>query len=209
MTATIGAISLNIALVLYLINYFPQLVHNKRGKYIAHFSVYYHVLLYMSCITDLFYGIGMHMPWQYKTVSCCWVGYLSIQHYQLRHVLKNYMHGLLLFLLCIGVLALLFFNQHKEIFIICGFLTQGTALIYAFPQIIKNIGTQAALSLSISRLSIDLLSKICDNISAHIFAWPLPSLLGAALSVIVCGVLVFQWISARQERDGYILHEAT
>ena len=152
----------------------------------------------MSCLADLFYGIGLHMPWQYKTVSCCWVGYLSVQHYQLRQYFKNAVHWGIITLMLAGMFALLFLLQYKNIFLTFGYLSQATAFTCVLPQVLKNIGTSAALSLSIARLSLDWFSKLCDNVSAYALAWPLPSKLGAAFSIAMCMVLMYQWIRSRQ-----------
>src|SRR3990167_2545698 len=82
-TNIIGQISLNISLVLYLTNYIPQLFHNHKGVHLSGLSIYFHTILFFSCFMDLFYGFGMHLPWQYKTVSISWLCYLYFQHRQI------------------------------------------------------------------------------------------------------------------------------
>lgn len=203
-----GTISLNVSLVLYLINYVPQIIHNQFRHYMSCLSFYFHYLLLISCVADLIYGIGLHMPWQYRLVSISSVLYLLIQHVQIRKITTNqsfhYATLVTVMITIAGFLCLYFFKDDKLFFILFGYLSKMAGWISCFPQIIKNFtSTSAALSLSIFYLLLDLCSNLCDNVSAWVFSWPLPSKLDAIFSVIICLLLIYQWQATRKK----LLHE--
>lgn len=202
MKTLIGNLSLNISLILYLTNYIPQILHNRKGIYLPELSVYFHALLFLSCIMDLFYGFGLSMPWQYKLVSISGVFYLGLQHYQIGKIAKKTLffqiNILLVFIFCIGIFSYLFLTHVKFLFIGFGYLSQSAGFICALPQIVKNIDSTAALSLSVFYLFLDLFSTICDNISAYTLTWPLPSKLGAAFSTAICLLLLYQQMNVKK-----------
>ena len=196
MISLIGKISLNASLVLYLVNYIPQLFHNQKNEKITGLSFYFHLLFLLSCLTDLVYGLGAHMPWQYVLVSITATLYLLVQHVQIKKVIVSHLFFIgTCFLISIffSGLFLLFFDKYNTfIFILFGYVSQTTSWICCFPQIIRNMGSAAALSLSLIYLSVDLLCNACDNVSAWILSWPIPSKLGAIFSTVICLVLIFQ-----------------
>lgn len=202
MTPLIGNISLNISMVLYLINYIPQIIYNGTQQKISGLSFYFHYLLLLSSLFDLIYGLGAHLPWQYCLVSILYIVYLFIQHVQIKKVLPDpyFYYGvyLILTIACGGFIALFFFKQDRTLFIIFGYASQVTGWMCCFPQIIKNMGTLSALSLSIFYLLLDLFSNICDNISAWTLSWPMPSKLGAIFSTMICFMLIYQRIIAHR-----------
>ncbi|MCX7124731.1 MAG: PQ-loop repeat-containing protein [Gammaproteobacteria bacterium] len=205
MLPIVGKISLNVSLVLYLINYAPQIIHNKMRHQTAGLSFYFHQLLLFSSITDLIYGIGVHMPWQYRLVSVSAIFYLFTQHIQIKEVIHDRLFYnascFVIIITIVGCLCLYFFKQSKSLFISFGYLSQIAGWISFFPQIIKNIGSTAALSLSLIYLLIDLFSNICDNVSAWVLSWPMPSKLGALFSTLICLVLIYQLRIARRKLD--------
>ncbi|OGT43001.1 MAG: hypothetical protein A3F13_07800 [Gammaproteobacteria bacterium RIFCSPHIGHO2_12_FULL_40_19] len=192
----IGKISLNLSLVLYLVNYIPQLFYNKSDHTISGLSFYFHILFLVSYFTDLIYGLGAHMPWQYVLVSSTGTLYLLIQHVQIKKIIISrlfYSSTFFLgFILLCGLSFLFFDRQNRFIFIVFGYMSQMAAWICCFPQIIKNVGSSAALSLSVLYLMVDLLCNLCDNVSAWVLSWPMPSKVGAIFSTLICGVLIFQ-----------------
>jgi len=84
-TAMIGAISLNISFVLYLLVYLPQVFHNRKPNHIPSLSLGMHFILYTSYCLDLFYGFSRDLQWQYKTVSVVSLTLLIIQHLQITY----------------------------------------------------------------------------------------------------------------------------
>ena len=198
-TAAIASLSLNLSLVIYLTNYIPQLLHNHRSTHISNLSSYFHALLFISYFADLLYGFGCQLPWQYKLVSISGVFYLYFQHRQLKPFLDSrvllWTNIILFFLMA---LFIIFYVIDKSfLFTLFGYIAEAAGVACALPQIIKNIGTAAALSLSASYLGLKLISEICDNISAHLLSWPLPSKIGAAISMILCLVMIHQLYRAR------------
>ncbi|MDP1574966.1 MAG: PQ-loop repeat-containing protein [Coxiellaceae bacterium] len=192
----IGMLSLNISLVLYLINYIPQLWHNKIDRHISGLSFYFHCLFLLSYLTDLIYALGCHMQWQYCLVSVIGMVYLFIQHGQIKNAITAQsflvINCLLTLTIFLGVFFLCLEKHHGVIFIIMGYFSRVTGWIAFFPQIVKNIKSSTALSLSALYLIIDLACKLCDNVSAWILSWPMPSKLGAIFSIVICSILIFQ-----------------
>lgn len=188
-------------MILYLIMYFPQLIHNKNGR-LVDLSLHFHNLLVFYYITDLIYGFGLLMPWQYRLVSIIGLICLIIQHIQLRRIHHNNRYfiystyGLCLFGI-FGFISVLH-QFPRNFFIDLGYVSQAVALFYRFPQIYKNIGSVAALSLSMGYLTLTFFCAMCDNVSAWFLHWPTPSKLGAIIGILLSGTLIIQWFLAKR-----------
>lgn len=89
MYETIGNAVLNLAFILYLIHYFPQLLTNRKNSNLEHLSLHFHGMLSVCYFSDLAYGLGMNMPWQYRCVSMIGSACLLIQHGQLLNIHKD------------------------------------------------------------------------------------------------------------------------
>jgi uncharacterized protein with PQ loop repeat len=199
-------LSLNISMVLYLISYIPQLRRNAKKNQLSNLSLHFHHLLMLSYITDLIYGFGLSMPWQYKTVSLVGTVLLLIQHKQLFAL--NSKNAYLIMSICAFCLllvssvliSLLFSQQIRFIFFITiGYIAQTANLLYAAPQIYRNFtSSKAVLSLSIGYLTLNFICMLCDNISAWLLHWPLPSKLGAMVLTVFFSILIYQWRSCKK-----------
>ena len=204
MSTLIAKITLNLSMILYLIHYIPQLWHNQKAQQLSGLSSYFHGLLFLGGLTDLIYGFGLSMPWQYKLVSFSSVSCLFIQHCQLKKIISRiHFIKITLVLVCIffAGISLFFINEKNKLpFELFGYLSQACAITCTFPQIIKNMLSLSAMSLSLFYLILDLICSVCDNISAAILAWPLPSKLGALFSVLTCVFLIYQRIKVTSKK---------
>jgi len=192
----IGELTLDISTIIYLFSYIPQLIHNRHQKNLNELSLYFHDLLLFSFLTDIIYGLGMKMPWQYILVSLVGTVSLLIQHIQLFRLNKSrrlIVNSSLFLLLVLYAGILLIMNQpNRSLFILVGYASEGAGVIYCLPQILKNIDSRAAIALSGFYLGLEMASTLCDNVSAWFLSWPLPSKLGACFSLIVLLVLISQ-----------------
>ena len=91
---TLGEISLNLSVVIYLIFYLPQLLRNRNPKNLDQLSIYFHSLLFLAASTDLLYGFGTIGQWQYKLISLTTFSCVLWQHKQLLQHYKNNKHAL-------------------------------------------------------------------------------------------------------------------
>lgn len=203
----IGHYTLNISMILYLIMYFPQLYHN-RSERLVDLSLHFHNLLTLYYIMDLIYGFGLLMPWQYRLVSTIGLICLIIQQIQLRRIHRKRRYFVFsAFGLCLfgafGIFSVLY-QFPKNFFIDLGYVSQAVALFYRFPQIYKNVGSMAALSLSMGYLTLMFFCAMCDNVSAWFLHWPAPSKLGAIISILLSGTLIIQWLLVKRKNN----HEA-
>lgn len=200
MTSIIGKITLDISVILYLINYIPQLWHNYKGGNLPGLSVHFHVLLFLSYVTDVFYGLGFKMPWQYLIVSFSSCFCLCIQHYQIHKVSDRRFFSMVnivfsgVFILGMGLLF--FGDKSSKWFLLFGYVSQALGFICVLPQIVKNTTFLSALSLSIVYLLLDFCCDMCDVINGWIFSWPLPSRLGAIFAVMIDIVIIGQQVHA-------------
>ncbi len=203
--STIGAISLNISFLLYVIHYFPQLIHNQRDGQLQQLSLNFHYLLGFCYLADLNYGYGLGLPWQYRLVS--WVGVLCliIQHFQLTKIYKHLRSFKWVSCLLALMTGMTFYALYTEFspsyYSAMGYLAHVTGLFFFLPQIIKNYRQPAALSLSINFLLLDWICYFCDNVSAWSLAWPLPSKIGAFVGLILLSILILQWLVTSRRQN--------
>lgn len=197
MNEIIGKIALNIAFVLYLIHYWPQLWHNQNKAKIQQLSLSFHFLLSVCYLADLSYGFGMHMPWQYRFVSAVGLLCLTIQHWQVwrfynhSHFILKVYHFSLLFFALVSALSI-FCNLPENVYITMGFLAQTSALCYMLPQIVKNYHHRQHHALNLSYLSFNWICFFCDCIAAFALQWPMPSKFGAVFGFCCISILLAQ-----------------
>lgn len=197
---TIGAVSLNISFVLYLVHYLPQLIHNQRQNRLAQMSLGFHYLLVLSYISDLNYGYGLGLPWQYRLVSIIGLCCVLIQHAQLAKLYQSLINFKIMtcvffVLLLLSVIAI---STHfpAAYYLVMGYMAQVAGLFYFMPQIIKNYRSGTVMALSLSFLVLDLICYACDNVSAWALNWPMPSKIGALMSLLLITVLIIQRLAA-------------
>lgn len=201
-SANIGAMSLNISFVLYLVVYLPQIIHNRTPGHIADLSPSMHLILYISYCLDLFYGFSSQLQWQYKTVSIISLSLLFIQHAQLsRHYLLERKWSALkfnlLFMVGTGILILYFFvwQQAKLPTMatqITGYIARLGFLIYILPQIIKNRTLKSTRALSIKFIYLSLTLSFLDMISAWCLNWGWPNKLGSPITISLLLIILMQ-----------------
>ena len=197
----IGAITLNVSFVLYLLVYVPQILHNRHTHHLAHLSIGMHSLLYMGYCLDLLYGFSHHLQWQYKTVSMVGFSLLVFQHLQLMRYFGMqrkwpwvHMSGLLL-MSALGVLY--FFIQQKAQVsenntLAIGYLSRLCFLLYTLPQIIKNKTLQSANAISLKFIYFSMTLSLLDLISAWCLDWGWPNKLATPIMLSLMGILLMQ-----------------
>lgn len=194
----LGTISLNIAFILYLISYFPQLKHNQQDRHLRELSLSYHYLLLFAYGCDLFYAFALQMPWQYKTVSIVGLLCLLYQHYQLwrLHASDHSFKGLTIIGLGLSIISynyLLTAHLSTTTNLFIGYLSQLCFLIYLCPQVLKNIKLASARSLNLTYLLFSWSCCLCDTIAAWCLHWPLPNKMGSVIRLLLSGLLLCQW----------------
>ncbi len=198
MSDMLGAFALNLAFILYLIHYFPQLIHNTQNAKLQQVSLHFHGLLGISYLTDLCYGIGMQLPWQYRTVSLIGTICLGIQHCQLMKLHRQAWifqgYTLLLAVILITFCINTFNDSSTHFFLLMGYVSQITSLIFLLPVIVRNFSQKKAQSLSISYLGLNWLCYGCTLTAAYCLHWPLPSKLGTLFGLLCLSTLMIQTI---------------
>lgn len=192
----IGAIALNAAFVLYLIHYLPQLHHNRKKKQLQTISLHFHGLLGICYLSDLSYGMGMHLPWQYCTVSFIGTLCLAVQHQQLSALHRDNR----IFHIYTWVFAAIFslfilenaLSPSPFFFLAMGYLAHTTALLFLLPVIIRNAKQKHARALSDGYLYLNSLCYLCNLIAALSLNWPFPSKIGASFGLGCLIILLLQ-----------------
>ncbi|HBB52860.1 MAG TPA: hypothetical protein DCZ80_03050 [Legionellales bacterium] len=200
MYSLFGHAFLNLAFILYLVLYLPQIYHNAKYQAFHRMSFLMHMMLLQAYSCDLFYGISKHMPWQYLSVSFIGLSCLLTQHLQW-FMFKLRQEKLFdwRFLIC-GILAvlipfLLWFQFPHAIwqFKIQAWVSRALFLLHFVPQIIKyhqNKLKRDAISLSYLSLSISL--SICDLLAALCLNWDLANQVGSFASLALKLYLMYQ-----------------
>ena len=203
-TNLIGNISLNMAMILYLIQYLPQLYHNKTVAHLKNMSLTFHFIFFIAYVTDLIYAFGMHMPWQYTMVSIVGLISLLIQHRQLTKIhegtLLNYM--LVVFtLFFIAAIRSIIIKQTEQFYIDMEVVSYLGLLTFRLPQLYRNWRLGTGEALNINYLFLSLSCTICDNISGWSLNWPWPNRVGAFVLLIIIVLLLLQTLHYRKRGE--------
>lgn len=193
MITTIGHISLTISSTIYLIWFIPQILLNFKRKDTEGLSMLMHGILCIAYLTDLMYGFGLAMQWQYRMVTIAGLCSLTLQHYQFgRYGLHRASEKISYYILSLIALALfcyaiyvIGFSAHVQNFYDhIGMFTNICWLGYMLPQIIKNYNNKSVVGLSPYFVGIAIFLNICDATSAWALDWDYPSKVGPCISFI-------------------------
>lgn len=198
---SLGQISLNLSLLIYLFLYLPQVIHNQKQANLDGLSAWMHISLYLAYGLDLLYGFGSGLPWQYKTVSAVGWLLLNIQHLQFvyhfnqkKQFVLQALFGTLL-IVCMGIVIYGVSNRpfsHLSLSFL-GYIAQVGFIIAFIPQILKSKQLQSAQAVNIIYILLGLLLAFLDFISAWQLTWGWPNKLGSLLAISLTGILLIQY----------------
>lgn len=200
---SIGQITLNISLTIYLIWFVPQILLNFKRKQTSGLSLLMHGILYLGYLTDLLYGFGLGMQWQYRAVTIVGLLSLTIQHYQFyrydlqqrsQNLTYKLLTGVYLLILAYAVLAISLHYHSKAFYDLAGMVANGCWLCYMFPQIITNYRQRSTQGLSSAFVILAIFLNLCDSASAWTLGWDYPSKIGPAVALVGNAILFFQVI---------------
>src|SRR5262249_34726132 len=149
--------TLNISLIIYLIWLLPQLLLNFKRKDTQGVSLLMHGILCIGYISDLLYGFGREMQWQYRLITIIGLCSLAIQHYQFWHygmhrITQKMTYSILniiyLSLITYAVAALKAGYYSREFYDLIGMLANVCWLSYMLPQIAKNFVNRSTFGFS-------------------------------------------------------------
>lgn len=211
MSESIGYICLNIALVLYLIHYLPQLIHNRNAINRSQMNVHFHGLLSICYLCDLTFAFGMNMPWQYCLVSVIGTLCLLAQHYQLKN-LDQQKKLLSSYQMLISFFSLLFFisiyiKLPQPFFLLIGYISQVALWTYTLPQIWQNYIYKQGRGLNKLYLSMNLACSSLDVIASISLSWPMPAKIGALFGLACTSILLYQ--TGNNQRNINMVEEMT
>jgi uncharacterized protein with PQ loop repeat len=206
---SIGNITLNLSLTVYLVWFVPQIILNFKRKDTEGLSMLMHGILCIGYLSDLMYGFGRDMQWQYRLVTIVGLCSLSIQHYQfgrygLHRATEKYPYfalNVVYMALLIYVINVLILGVHSKAFYNhAGMLANACWFSYMLPQIIKNYRNQSTTGLSLGFVLLGLFLNVCDMTSAWTLGWDYPSKIGPAVTLLGNLFLLSQVFSYAKRR---------
>lgn len=191
----IGQITLNTSLLIYLIYFLPQIIHNQWHRKTAQISVWTHWGMLCANSFDLIYGYGYQLPWQYLTVTWISLTFIMLQQWQiyLQSQYKGFYQHMLAHGVLIVAIVMAMTPYASSLLWILGFISVGLYSLYWLPQIIKNAHTRKAEGFSVWFIVLNFTALGCDLCSALIFGWPLPSLISPIVIMVLLSVLMLQY----------------
>ena len=197
----IGHITLNVSMTIYLVWFVPQVILNFKRKDTEGLSMLMHGILCLGYLSDLIYGFGLGMQWQYRTVTIVGLCSLSIQHYQfgrygLHRVAEKVTYFALSFvfvsLFIYAIYAIKFGSHARSFYDFEGMIANICWICYMMPQIIKNFANRSTIGLSKYFVFIAIFLNMCDSTSAWTLGWDYPSKIGPAATFIGNFILILQ-----------------
>jgi uncharacterized protein with PQ loop repeat len=192
---------LNVSTFFYLLLFLPQIFLNFKRHSTKGLSLLMYGILFVGYCTDLLYGFGLNMPWQYRLVTVVGLCCLTIQHLQFGYYgqqnhQQKYTYYFVTLIYCLFFyccLHLLITGHHsKNFYDTIGILTNLCWICHTVPQIIKNYFNRATMGLSAGFVALAIGLNICDALSAWLLHWDYPSKIGALLGLSGNGLLLLQ-----------------
>lgn len=205
----IGEYSLTISSIFYVYWCIPQVVLNFQRKSTEGLSFGLHSLLLTGYCGDLFYGFGLHLPWQYRLTTIVGLISLLIQHCQIAYYgyqknLKKTHYFLMTIFIATILLFTLFHLYHTHysphLYDTIGMLNNLCYTLYMAPQIIKNYQRKATTGLSHVFVFLALFLCSCDLTSAYTLQWPWPNLVGSSMELFGNSLLLLQIFYYRRQK---------
>lgn len=193
----IGYITLNISLIIYVIHFLPQTIHNQFKHTTTNISLWTHTLMIIANSLDLVYAVGFKLQWQYILVDVVLLVFLAIQQLQILNDKKSrLMLSHTLFISLYLFFIMLFITNIKittNYLLLFGMVSGGIYNIYWLPQIYKNYKSKNAQGFSIYFLGLSLVSILCDVSSAIFLKWPVVSVLSYISLSLLLSIQIFQY----------------
>lgn len=196
MAHTLGIVSLNLSLCLYLILFIPQIITNHKRQGVG-ISYGMHLILCLGYLADCLYGYGLHLNWQYRLVTVIGLLSLGYQHYQIYRYNGQDHPCFSLTTACLGaalITAIAFIHwplSHTQ-YDAVGMLSNAAWLLYALPQIYKQAQQHSTAGLSCSFLYLTLTLSVLDGMTYWLLNWDYPSKIGHAIRVCEHLFLLYQ-----------------
>ena len=173
----IGHIALNIASMLYMVTYLPQLWHNHQQPHLDSMNFGFHAMLLLGTTMDLYNAFGIIAQWQYQAVGCMCLIYLLLQHLQWWSVAKK-KQCLLLYhstswcvaIVLLGLCDTALLQSHTWC-LSMAWLAQLAYICYSIPQIISNHFHPGSQALSMKFIYLAMATNLCDSIAAWALQW--------------------------------------
>ncbi len=203
MALNVGEVSVTLSMSVYLVWFVPQIWLNFKRKNTEGLSLGMHGILCLAYLSDLIYGFGLGMQWQYRVVTVSGLLSLAIQHYQFGrfglHRRIQVLSYLVFSTLCIGLILVIFWlfvfkSYPRHFYDTVGMLSNILWLSYALPQIVKNFIWKSTVGLSPYFVVIALFLNLCDTTSAWALHWDYPSKVGVCIAWLEDSILLLQVI---------------
>lgn len=203
---TLGEISLTFSTIIYILWLFPQLQLNFQRKSTQGLSFWLHTLLFIGYGTDLIYGFGFHMEWQYRLVTIVGLLCLLVQHVQFgyygdkrsrKQIHYRFMTIVLISFLLFSIYVAFFTVHSSAVSNVAGMISNISFFSYVFPQIIKNYYQSSVEGLSFLFVFFTIILGVCDMTSAMALHWSWPSFVGPFLGLSTKMVLLLQIFTYR------------
>ena len=202
---SIGHITLNISLLVYLIYFIPQIIHNHRQNTTADISLSTHSLMIAANIMDLIYGFGFSLEWQYRLVTILTLSFLMIQQFQILKAQFNTalrIHTIAICLIIAIIILLIYSNiMPHSLLITAGIISSVIYCGYWIPQIILNFKLKKADGFSIVYLRLVFIACVCDLTSAISLGWPYPSVITPIIIMSMILVIFYQRKKYKKTQD--------
>ena len=180
----LGEITLNLSLFLYFVHFIPQIYHNIKTPHYGNISLNTQIIYFIATGLDMIYGLGFSYNWQYILADILYLGFLSVQQYQIMKAGYHHkaIHGALFtWAFAVIIIGLYLFQHHnlgvfigrfdKDIFWAAGGASSFLWIVLWLPQFAKHIQQKQANGFARVFWIIAILMATCDIISALVFGW--------------------------------------
>ncbi|APC96155.1 PQ-loop repeat-containing protein [Francisella tularensis subsp. novicida] len=192
----IGSIFLDISLLIYTVQFIPQIFHNFfNDKSTYNISELTQLLMFTTIFCNIIQAVGYYMHWQYLAVAIIYLIGVLIQQIQISLAKKKYLTICNYCFIIVSVFAILaiIFNDLYITFI-AGIIVIVFHLLYWFPQIYKNYKQKRFDGYRWEFIFLGLLANICDLISSFLLKWELIVRINIIIIIFILFILVYQKI---------------
>ncbi|AJI54808.1 PQ-loop repeat-containing protein [Francisella philomiragia] len=168
-----GQIIFNISIILYCVQFIPQIIHNYKNKNsLSNISVLTQLGIFITVLCDIIQTISFGYEWQYATVAIIYLIGVSIQQLQISIFHKKLPEIVNFSFIILFMLALLAMGSDNEkIYSLIEYIGFIVNTLYWLPQIYKNHKQKRADGFCLCFILIALIGTSLYIASSFILSW--------------------------------------
>ncbi|WP_150463630.1 PQ-loop domain-containing transporter [Francisella sp. XLW-1] len=193
-TQELSELILNISLIIYLIQFVPQIIYNAKNKKsldnISMLTQFSMLIFTLCCIVQI---VDLNLDWRLLVISIGYLIGITVQQLQISFNNKRMPEVInLIFVMLITIAILAIRYKPNAIYMITTIISVSICFVYWLPQTYKNYKQKHFTGYCLLFIVLAWLGSLCHLINSFLLSSPLIIKLGLIAISVTIPLLAFQ-----------------